>query len=226
MHQRPVSKLDRRRFLAISLTAAAAATLTGLPFAASAAPAGGNKTKIGIIGAGKVGTALGSVWVRAGHEVMFSSRTIADDRALAAKLGAGAHAGTPREAAAFGDVVMVSVPYHALPQVGEDLADLLAGKVVIDTCNPFVSRDGDIATWAREKGAGLASAELLPGARVVAGNSLLRLAVETQLHETRKRHGPVAPYLVLDVLAESQLTLFKHAVGCRLPAFSRNGHIG
>lgn len=164
MHDRPKSTLDRRRFLAISLTAA---ILTALPFAASAAAAGGNKTKIGIIGAGKVGTALGSVWVKAGHEVMFSSRTISDDRALAATLGAGAHAGTPREAAAFGDVVMVSVPYHALPQVGKDLADLLAGKVVIDTCNPFVGRDGDIAAWAREKGAGLASAELLPGVRLV-----------------------------------------------------------
>jgi predicted dinucleotide-binding enzyme len=39
--------------------------------------------------------------------------------------------------------------------------------VVIDTCNPFPSRDGEIADWAREKGAGLASAELLPGARLV-----------------------------------------------------------
>jgi len=38
---------------------------------------------------------------------------------------------------------------------------------VIDTCNPFSSRDGEIANWAREKGAGRASAELLPGARIV-----------------------------------------------------------
>jgi predicted dinucleotide-binding enzyme len=54
-----------------------------------------------------------------------------------------------------------------LPQVGRDLADLIKGKVVIDTCNPIVARDGQMAVSAREKGAGLASAELLPGARIV-----------------------------------------------------------
>ncbi|HEU5482107.1 MAG TPA: NADPH-dependent F420 reductase [Sphingomicrobium sp.] len=123
--------------------------------------------KIGIIGSGEVGSALGAVWVKAGHEVMFSSRHLEHDRSLAARLGGGARAGTPREAAAFGDVVMVSVPYHALPDVGEEVADLIEGKVVIDTCNPFLERDGEVAEWAREKGAGLASAELLPGARLV-----------------------------------------------------------
>jgi predicted dinucleotide-binding enzyme len=123
--------------------------------------------RIGMIGSGNVGSALGSVWVKAGHDVMFSSRHIEHDQALAARLGAGALAGTPREAAAFGDVVVVAVPYRALPEIGKDLADVLEEKVVIDTCNPFPHRDGEIANWAREKGAGLASAELLPGARLV-----------------------------------------------------------
>jgi hypothetical protein len=125
------------------------------------------KTKIGIIGSGRVGSAIGAVWVKAGHEVMFSSRTLENDKALAARLGGGARAGTPREAAAFGEVVMVSVPYRALPDVGKDVGDLIKGKVVIDTCNPFPGRGGEIADWARKKGAGLASAELLPGARLV-----------------------------------------------------------
>ncbi len=128
---------------------------------------GGRKMKIGIVGSGQVGGTLGSVWVRAGHEVTFSSREIEHDKALAASLGSRAHAGTPREAAAFGEVVMISVPYRALPEVGKTVGDLIRGKVVIDTCNPFVGRDGEIAKWAREKGAGLASAELLPGARLV-----------------------------------------------------------
>ena len=150
----------RRRFLVVAGVAIAAVVLA-LP-ARSA-----EMMKIGIIGSGNVGSALGAVWVKAGHEVMFSSRHIEHDRALAAELGAGARAGTPREAAAFGEVVMVSVPYGALPDVGKDLADLIKGKVVIDTCNPFPNRDGEIANWAREKGAGLASAELLHGARVV-----------------------------------------------------------
>jgi predicted dinucleotide-binding enzyme len=150
----------RRSFL---VAAGAAVTAATLPFSSRAA----DKVKIGIIGSGHVGSAIGAVWVRAGHEVMFSSRHIEQDKSLAADLGDGARAGTPREAAAFGDVLMVSVPYGALPAVGKDLADLIKGKVVIDTCNPFPGRDGDIADWAREKGAGLASAELLPGARLV-----------------------------------------------------------
>jgi predicted dinucleotide-binding enzyme len=54
-----------------------------------------------------------------------------------------------------------------LPEVGKALADVIRDKVVIDTCNPFEGRDGEIALWAREKGAGLASAELLADARVV-----------------------------------------------------------
>ena len=137
--------------------------VAGLPFLVRAA----EKLKIGMIGSGKVGSAIGAVWVKAGHEVMFSSRHLDNDQSLAISLGAGASAGTPREAAAFGEVIVVSVPYGALPDVGKDLADLIKGKIVIDTCNPFPNRDGEIADWAREKGAGLASAELLPGARLV-----------------------------------------------------------
>jgi predicted dinucleotide-binding enzyme len=98
---------------------------------------------------------------------MFSSRDLEHDKSLAASLGPLARAGTPRDAAVFGEVLLVAVPYSAMPQVGKDLGELLKGKVVIDTSNPIVGRDGDIATWAREKGAGLASAELLPGARIV-----------------------------------------------------------
>lgn len=151
---------NRREFL---VAAGAAVAAGALPVPARAA----EKTKIGIVGSGNVGSAIGAVWVRAGHEVMFSSRNIEHDKALAAKLGGGARAGTPREAAAFGEVVMISVPYGALPDVGKDLGDLIKGKVVIDTCNPFPGRDGEIAVWARKQGAGLASAELLPGARLV-----------------------------------------------------------
>ncbi len=165
--------------------------LEGLPLASRAA--NDVKLKIGIVGSGRVGGGLGSVWVKAGHEVMFSSRHIENDRALAAKLGANAHAGTPREAAAFGEVVMISVPYAALPQVGKDLQALIEGKIVIDTCNPFVWRDGEIATWAREKGAGLASAELLPGARIVRAFNAIGSARMSTAHQDPGRIGmPIA----------------------------------
>jgi len=141
--------------------------LGALPLAARIAQGADAGLKVGVIGSGRIGSALGEIWLGAGHEVMFSSRHIENDRALAARLGGKARAGTPQEAAAFGEIVLMAVPYRALPQLGKDLANELKGKPLIDACNPFVHRDGEIATWAREKGAGLASAELLPGARIV-----------------------------------------------------------
>ena len=179
-------KQNRRGFLVL---AGVALAVGAVPLRASAA----GKTKIGIVGSGRVGGAIGAVWVKAGHEVMFSSLNIEHDKALAAGLGPNARAGTPREAAAFGDVVMVSVPYRALPDVGKDLGDLIKGKVVIDTCNPFPGRDGEIADWARKKGAGLASAELLPGARLVRAFNAIGAARMGSAHEEPGRVGmPIA----------------------------------
>jgi predicted dinucleotide-binding enzyme len=176
----------RRNFLVVAgVTIAAAA----VPFSVRSA----EKMKIGIIGSGKVGSALGTVWVNAGHEVMFSSRHIEHDQSLAAGIGTGARAGTPREAAAFGDVLLVAVPYGALPDVGKALVDLIKGKVVIDACNPFPNRDGEIADWAREKGAGLASAELLPGARLVRAFNAIGAARMGSVYQEPGRIGmPIA----------------------------------
>lgn len=178
---------NRRKFLATTGGTAAVLLLNALASPLRAASGDGGRVKIGIVGAGRVGGTLGSVWVKAGHDVMFSSRHLEDDRKLAASLGPNAHAGSPREAAAFGKVVMVSVPYHALPDVRDALGDLIDGKVVIDTCNPFPGRDGKIAGWAREKGAGLASKELLPGARIVRAFNAIGYRRMGQVHETPGR---------------------------------------
>jgi predicted dinucleotide-binding enzyme len=185
---------QRRMFLKFAATASALAGLNGLPLAARIAHAAGEKMKIGVIGSGRIGGTLGGVWVKAGHEVMFSSRTLENDRKLAASLGSNARAGTPREAAAFGDVLLMSVPYRALPDVGKDLGDLVKGKIVIDASNPILARDGDIAKWAREKGAGLASQELLPGARIVRTFNAIGYARMGAAHEQQgERMGiPVA----------------------------------
>ena len=53
------------------------------------------KMKIGIVGSGRIGSTLGGLWVKAGHEVMFSSLDLEHDKALAASLGPKARAGTP-----------------------------------------------------------------------------------------------------------------------------------
>jgi len=178
-----------------ALLQAAAATLVlgAVPLGARAANPAPGKMKIGIVGSGNVGSAIGTAWARAGHAVMFSSLDLERDRKLAASVGANAAAGTPREAAAFGDVLLVSVPYHALPAVGKDLGALLKGKIVIDTCNPFLERDGEVGKWAQEKGAGVASAELLPGARIVRAFNAVGAARMGQAHVTPGRYGmPIA----------------------------------
>jgi 8-hydroxy-5-deazaflavin:NADPH oxidoreductase len=154
----------RRGFLQAG---AAGLALGVLPQAVRTATGADAPLKIGVIGSGRIGSTLGGIWLKAGHEVMFSSLDLEHDKALAARLGGKARAGTSKEAAAFGAVLLMAVPYSALPQLGRDLAEPIKGKVVIDACNPFPARDGEIAVWARDKGAGLASAELLPGARLV-----------------------------------------------------------
>jgi 8-hydroxy-5-deazaflavin:NADPH oxidoreductase len=182
----------RRRLLVTFGAAAVVLTLGSWPRAGHPAGAG-DRLKIGVLGSGRIGSTLGGLWVKAGHEVMFSSLDLAHDQALAARLGPNARAGTPREAAAFGDVLLLAVPYRAVPELGRDLGPLLKGKVVIDASNPIVARDGDIANWAREKGAGLASAELLPGARIVRAFNAIGYARMGEAHTRKERMGmPIA----------------------------------
>ena len=169
------------------LAASAAAMLAGF------GPASGQASrpmKIGIIGAGRVGGTIGELWVKAGHEVVFSARTIEEVNALLVKLNLGprARAGTPKEAAAFGEAVLISVPYAALPSIGRDNAAELRGKVVLDTSNPIENRDGPMAAEMRAKGTGVASAELLPGARLVrAFNCVGWNSMRTEAHRAGEK---------------------------------------
>ncbi len=172
----------RRGFLA-AVMAASAGLATGWPQLARCEDASNASLKIGIIGSGRIGGTLGELWVKVGYPVMFSSLDLDHDKALAASLGAGARAGTPAEAAAFGDVLLISVPYSALPQIGRDYAQSIKGKVVLDTSNPVQSRDGEMAVAARAKGTGAASAEFLPGARLVrAFNSVGYTSLRSEAH--------------------------------------------
>jgi predicted dinucleotide-binding enzyme len=147
--------------LAVAVGADASAA-NPTPAAAAAKP-----LKIGIIGTGRIGGALARHWVKAGHEVFISSRHPEQLQALASELGPRAHVGTPREAAAFGSVVLVSVPYGAMAQLGVDLAGELSGKVIIDTSNPRVQRDGPAVAEFESRGAGVSTAQLLHSKRVV-----------------------------------------------------------
>jgi len=89
---------------------AVCAGLAMLP-AGSFARAQSTPMKIGIIGSGNIGGTLGVLWAKAGHQVLFSSRHPDELVDLVNRAGASARAGMPREAAAFGDVVLISIPY-------------------------------------------------------------------------------------------------------------------
>jgi predicted dinucleotide-binding enzyme len=144
---------------------AAVIALVGAP--AAGAAEGARPMKIGIIGTGRIGGTLASHWAKAGHEVMLSSRHPEELKELADSLGRRARVGTPKEAAAFGEVVLISVPYAALPELGRELSGELSGKVVLETGNPYPGRDGAMAEEARRKGSGAASSEFLPGVKLV-----------------------------------------------------------
>ncbi len=170
---------------AAALAAAACAMLAGGHASRAADSQDSTPLKIGIIGTGKIGGALATLWAKAGYELTISSRHPEELQALARSLGPRVHVGTPREAAAFGDVVLISVPYGALPQVGRDLAPELAGKIVLDTGNPYPNRDGPMALAARRKGTGVASAEYLPGVRLVrAFNAIIAGYLTTESHRS------------------------------------------
>ena len=165
-----VAHHGRRGFLRLAGGGLAMLALAGRPAIAGAQAPAGPPLKIGMVGSGREGSALGELFIKAGHPVMFSSRHPERLKDLADRLGPLAQAGTVAQAIAFGDVVAVVVPYTAMEQIGKDHASALAGKVlVLDVSNPIARRDGDdLVKWVGEQGgAGLATAKLLPGARVV-----------------------------------------------------------
>ena len=99
-------------------------------------------TTVGLIGSGKIGGTVAKLAVGAGHPVILSNSRGPDTLAeLAGQLGPLARAGTGQEAAEGGDLVVVTIPLRAF-QSG--VPGPLAGKAVIDTCNYYPQRDGQI----------------------------------------------------------------------------------
>lgn len=151
---------------------AALLVVAAMPDAARGQSAG-SPLKIATIGAGNIGSTVGGFWLKAGHPVMFSSRHPEELKSLVERMGPLARAGTVHEALAFGDVVLMAVPYGAYPQIAKDYAKEFAGKIVVDAGNAVIARDGEIAKPARENGVGLTTAKLFPGARIVRAFNIL-----------------------------------------------------
>lgn len=177
----------------VRLTLVAAMALVVVEAAGRAqAPAGpaAKPMRIGFIGSGNIGGAIGELFARAGHEVFFSSRNPDSLKALVTRVGPRARAGTVSEAIAFGDVIFLGVPYSSMPDISKQYAGALKGKIVLDAGNPNVRRDGAMAEPAVARGAGLATAEYLPGARIVrAFNYLNNKVFLNEAHRAGERVG-------------------------------------
>jgi predicted dinucleotide-binding enzyme len=151
-------------------------------------------TRIGIIGAGRIGGAVGLEWAEAGHEVFFSSRNPEQLAPLVERGGARTQAGLPADAASFGTVVLVATPFDALPQVGADYSPVMQGKVVICCSNPSRNNPSALSQDALERGSGVVSKELFPGVRLTrAFNAINYRFVESEARRAGEKVGiPVA----------------------------------
>ncbi len=127
--------------------------------------------RIGIIGAGNIGGTLAELWVRAGHQIAIANSRGPDSlKELVERLGPSATAMTVEEAARFGDIVVLAVPFRKPEALPPPLA--VTGKVVIDAMNP--DTDSGEITDLQGKASSAVTAERLPGAVLVkAFNTIL-----------------------------------------------------
>jgi len=165
MPERDSANPDRRQVLAGSGALLLGASLW--PASIQAQTMSSAKLRIGVIGSGHIGGTIGGLWIKAGHAVLFSSRHPEELKDMVAELGANAQAGTVDQAIAFGDALLIAVPYGALPQVGQTYGAALKGKIVLDACNAVPARDGAITDEVEHDGIGVTSQKYLPGTRLV-----------------------------------------------------------
>jgi 8-hydroxy-5-deazaflavin:NADPH oxidoreductase len=170
-------------------------------------------TTIGFVGSGNIGGTVARLAVAAGYDVVVSNsrgpETLQD---LVAELGPRARAGTAAEAAAAGDIVVVSVPFKAHAAVP---AEPLSGKVVIDTNNYYAQRDG---TFAELDAAEMTSSELLQ--RHLAGASVVKAFNNIFFKHLRSLARPAGdpqrtalPIAGDDAVAKATVTQFLDAIG-------------
>lgn len=174
--------IDRRRLLALGLAAGALfiaapgfaqeTAIPARPFVAApiAHPIArtSQPVQIGVIGSGNIGGTLGELWAKAGHQVMFSDRDPALAQAQATRV-TGTRAGTGDEAIAFGQVILIGIPFGAWPAVAQQYGTALRGKIVLEPTNMSAQRDGaEVAAAVKKAGnTGDAVAGYLPGVKLV-----------------------------------------------------------
>jgi 8-hydroxy-5-deazaflavin:NADPH oxidoreductase len=138
--------------------------------------------RIGIVGAGRIGGNCAIQFAKGGHEVMLSySRDPSRLEALAEEIGGRASVGTPAEAAEFGEVVVLSVPWDLIDEAIEQ-AGSLEGKIVIDTTNQY----GSSSLPEEGETAAQHNAARMPGARYTKSFNTLTSAFQAEVADRPK----------------------------------------
>ncbi len=133
--------------------------------------------KIGTIGTGNMGRALGVALARMGHQVKFGSREPAKAQALADQAGGAASGGSYADAARFGDVVILATPW-AGTRAAIEQAGTLGGKVLLDVTNPLAPDFGSLVVGHTTSG-GEEVAKWAAGAKVVkAFNAVASMTID------------------------------------------------
>ena len=99
--------------------------------------------QIGIIGTGNIATGLAGRLVKAGHQVMFGSRSASKAQEAARRYGA--QGGTQAEAVEFGDVIFLAIPFTSVQGLRQSLPGL-RGKVVVETTNDWMGQSKQSTT--------------------------------------------------------------------------------
>jgi hypothetical protein len=150
--------------------------------------------RIGILGSGLMGGKLGTLFARAGHDVVFSyARSEQKLKRLARDAQAKARAGAPREAAAEADALLLAVHWSRMDDVLQQAGDL-SGKVVVNCSLPMNADDTELVIAHGSSGAE-ELAKKIPGARVVSAFNTVPSEVLFGVFETRgKAGGPSLVY--------------------------------
>ncbi|WP_423822246.1 NAD(P)-binding domain-containing protein [Salinisphaera sp. SPP-AMP-43] len=122
---------------------------------------------IAMIGAGDVGSTLGTLWAAAGYHVIFATRHPDQLDEVVAAAGHGAEASAVGPAIQQADIVALAVPYKAEPAIARQYGSALKGRILVDADNAFSGRDGEVATQAEQMGEALYSAKLFSGTRFI-----------------------------------------------------------
>lgn len=203
-----------RRTALVAMTVFAA--VPSLGFGTEGGSGGGTPDKplrIGVIGAGWLGGTVGRCWVKAGHEVLFSTRHPDELEAWVKPLGPRASCGTPQQAAEFGDILLIAVPYEAIPELAKTLGAQMRGKIVLDACNPSASSNSALAKEALANGAAVTTAKYLAGARVVRAFSAVdATSVEASFSASDDKLG--VPIASDDVTALQVVAQLVRDAGC------------